>query len=125
MQCRAFSSWVTSNPDNAMKSEAYRVKRPWFLPFYCSPLPLFIFIWLLMLGSLRFEISDVSYPTFSLPVMVFTASLLSFSLGYYLIRLTFWKQVNLCEFASYQVDFTRLRRLNLVLVCAALAIIGY
>ena len=78
-----------------------------------------------MLGSLRFEISDVSYPNFSLPVLIFAASLLSFLLGYYLVRIICWKQVNSRASACYQIDITRLRRFNLLLACAALPLIVY
>jgi oligosaccharide repeat unit polymerase len=78
-----------------------------------------------MLGSLRFEISDVSYPDFSLPALIFAASLLSFLLGYYLIRIIYWKQIDARASACYQIDITRLRRFNLMLACAALPIIIY
>jgi oligosaccharide repeat unit polymerase len=108
-----------------MISNVFRIKRQSSLPFYCNPLLLFLFIWLIMLGSLWFKITEVSYPNFSLPVLIFAASFLSFLFGYYLVRTVYWRQVNMHAFAGYQIDISRLRRFNLVLACAALMLIAY
>lgn len=78
-----------------------------------------------MLASLRFEITDVSYPHFTLPVLIFVASLLSFLLGYRLVRIIYWRHVNSYNSACYQIDITRLRRFNLLLACATLPILIY
>ncbi|MDR3745857.1 MAG: O-antigen ligase [Acidobacteriaceae bacterium] len=108
-----------------MRSKVFQIRRRSSLPFYCNPVLLFIFVWLVMLTSLWFKITVVSYPNFSLPVLIFVASLLSFLLGYYLIRGLYRKHVNSCASACYQIEVTRLRRFNLILACAALPIIIY
>jgi oligosaccharide repeat unit polymerase len=109
----------------SMISPIFKIRPHSSLPFYCNPVILFIFVWLLMLGSLRFEITEVSYPDFSLPVLIFAASLFSFLLGYYIVRIILWKQINSCAFAKYQIDIIRLRRFNILLACAASALMAY
>src|SRR5882757_6182109 len=52
------------------------------LPFYCRPLALFFAIWGLMLGTLAFHITDVSYPAMDIPLTLFAVSSVAFLFGY-------------------------------------------
>ena len=105
-----------------MLSGIYKAKRQSDLPFYCNPALLFIVVWLVMLCSLGFQISDVSYPDFSLPLLVFAASLLSFLFGYCLARAIYWNREKLRPITYYRIDISRLRKFILFLASAASAV---
>jgi oligosaccharide repeat unit polymerase len=105
-----------------MLTRIYKAKRQSDLPFYCNPALLFIAVWLVMLCSLGFQISDVSYPEISLPLLVFAASLLSFLAGYCLTRAICWNRVESRPITCYQIDITRLRKFILFLACSASAV---
>jgi len=72
-----------------------------------------------MLASVRLQISYVTYPYFSLPLLLFLFSFLFFLLGHYFVRLicrlTEGSQSNSCN----EINISKLRRLNLYLSGAA------
>jgi oligosaccharide repeat unit polymerase len=93
------------------------------LLFYCRPLNLFVCIWLVMLASLRFQITYPSYPHFSLAVFIFALSLSSFVLGHFVVRLLHVKRASPRTPNRYQLDVAKLRRFIFRSTCAAVAII--
>ena len=104
-------------------SKVFDIRAQSSLPFYCNPLKLFIFTWLVMLVGFQFHISYVSYPHFSLALFLFVFSLFSFLAGHYFARL-------LCtvlarrspEWTHYQIDINKLRHFIFYLACAASAL---
>ncbi len=92
------------------------------LPFYCNPLKLFISVWVVMLASLEFHISDVTYPHTIVAYLLFLGSCISFLLSYMLVRFVCKRRQRQQMIRSYAIDGARLRRFNLILVCIACAI---
>jgi oligosaccharide repeat unit polymerase len=92
------------------------------LPFYCRPIPLFFAIWAMMLGALAFHITDVSYPTMGIPLVLFALSTVSFLAGYaltWLIRRTRQYDTG-TQPSSVELNLKRLRwctSIMLVLCC--------
>ncbi len=78
-----------------------------------------------MLASLRFEITNASYPDYSLPLEIFAGSFLSFLFGYVLIRTIGWKQIGSNKPIYYQIETRGLRRLLFWLATFACAIMIY
>jgi oligosaccharide repeat unit polymerase len=85
------------------------------LPFYCDPVKLFVAIWLVMLASMQFEISYVSYPHFSLAVILFLFSFLSFILGHYFVRLICKVNELPQENSRNEINIRKLRLFNFYL----------
>ena len=56
--------------------------------FRCSAIPLSIFVlnWSLMMVSLSFQVTYVSYPAMGMPILLFAMSLGSFLFGYFVTR---------------------------------------
>lgn len=77
-----------------------------------------------MLSSLWLQVSEVSYPHFSLPILIFGASLISFLLGYYPARIIS-KPAKPSKATCYRIDVTRLRRFNWLLTCGAVGLMTY
>jgi len=94
------------------------------LPFFCHPVKLFCFVWIVMLATLSIHVSESSYPTLGTPLGLFALSLLSMAAGYLLILL-----LNTGRIRSPQVhediplDIRRLRVLNLAFLLVALLIV--
>lgn len=78
-----------------------------------------------MLASVRFRITEVSYPDFSLPILICLASVVSFLIGYSVVRIICWNSTNSRVTNFYQIDISRLRKFNFVLACSALSIIAF
>jgi oligosaccharide repeat unit polymerase len=107
-----------------MPASRFEFRKAASLPFYCDPLKLFIAIWMVMLGSLEFHISDVTYPNMDIAFLLFLGSCISFLMGYVLVRLVYqrskWrKRLN----GGYEINITRLRRFIFILSCIASVII--
>ena len=41
------------------------------LPLFCNPLVIFVLNWMLMLVSLSFQVTYVTYPTMGMPILLF------------------------------------------------------
>jgi oligosaccharide repeat unit polymerase len=104
-------------------SRIFPIRQQSSLPFYCKPANLFIYTWLMMLASLWFQVSDVSYPHFSLAVFIFIVSAFSFLFGHYLARIVHKLRENRYTPTSYQIDIKKLRNFNFYLACASLPFI--
>ncbi len=95
------------------------------LPLFCNPMVIFVFNWVLMLLSLSFQITYVTYPAMGIPVLLFVLSLGSFVFGYLVVRTLLHRWPARSEALSYTLDVTRLWQINLILCGAALSIIGF
>lgn len=94
------------------------------LPFFCHPAKLFCFIWIVMLAALSLHVSDSSYPTFGIPLRLFTISLISMAAGYLLIVLVSSGRPRSFDLSkTIQLDVVRLRAVNLILAVSALVIV--
>ena len=95
------------------------------LPLFCNPLVIFLGNWVLMMVSLSLQITDVSYPTMGMPLLLFSISLGSFLFGYVVSRMLVhrWPASNVVP--SYSLDVTQLWQLNLLLCFMALMIIAF
>ena len=107
-----------------MLSAIFKIRERSALPFYCSPLWLFISVWLLMLASFQIRISYTSYPDLSLALIIFGCSLVSFLIGFVTVRSAYFA-VGYRPLGAkyYQIDITRLRRFHLAAFGTAIAII--
>jgi oligosaccharide repeat unit polymerase len=75
-----------------------------------------------MLAGFQFQISYVSYPYFSLAVLIFAASLISFLLGHHFVRLICRLTARSQHASGNTIDIKKLRRFTLCLLCAASAL---
>lgn len=92
------------------------------LPVYCHPVALFLAVWLLMLVCLSLRVSYVTYPGFGTPVLIFAVSTLAFLLGFSASTAVLPDEVP-GGTASYALDVTVLRRINLLLCFISILII--
>jgi oligosaccharide repeat unit polymerase len=95
------------------------------LPLFCNPLVIFLANWALMLLSLSFQITYVTYPKMGMPVLLFALSLGSFLFGYLVSRTLLHRWPTRSEALPYTIDVTRLWQANLVFCGGALLIIGF
>ncbi len=96
------------------------------LPLFCNPLIIFLLNWVLMLVSLSFQVTYVSYPAMEMPVLLFAISLGSFLFGYSVTRTVLlhrWPTHS--GSLGYTLNVTRLWQLNLLFCMASLLIIGF
>jgi oligosaccharide repeat unit polymerase len=107
-----------------MFSKIFKIRSSADLPFYCSPLRLFLAVWLLMLTCFQLRISYTSYPDLSLAFLVFAFSLISFLIGLISIRSAYFA-VGYSPMgpSHYKIDIRKLRRFHLATFGIALAII--
>ncbi len=95
------------------------------LPLYCSPVFIFAFNWVLMLSSLRVQVTYVTYPFMGIPLLLCGLSVGSFFLGQVVSRVIFHRDSDKERPLTYDLDVTRLWNLNLFLCCAALLFIVF
>ncbi|HMG87857.1 MAG TPA: O-antigen polymerase [Terracidiphilus sp.] len=95
------------------------------LPLFCNPLIIFLLNWVLMLVSLSFQITYVSYPVMGMPVLLFALSLGSFLFGYLVARTLLHRWPTRSEPLAYTLNVTRLWQINLLFCAASLLIIGF
>lgn len=93
------------------------------LPLFCDPLVIFLANWTLMMISLSFHVTYVTYPSAGLPTLLLGISVISFLLGYVVSRLLLQRWPAAQTGTSYTFDVTQLWQLNLLLCGAALLII--
>ncbi len=107
-----------------MFSKIFKIRSSADLPFYCSPLRLFLAVWLLMLTCFQLHISYTSYPDLSLALLVFACSLVSFLIGLISIRSAYFA-VGYSPIGPnhYKIDIKKLRRFHLAASGIAIAII--
>jgi oligosaccharide repeat unit polymerase len=104
-------------------SPVYQVRDHSQLPFYCKPFSLFVAVWLVMLAVFQLHISYTSYPEISLALILFAASLFSFALGFGTIRAAYLSLGHVPSGRlNYRINITKLRRLHLLLLGIAFAI---
>lgn len=95
------------------------------LPLFSNPLVIFVLNWVLMLVSLSFQITYVSYPTMGMPILLFLLSLGSFLFGYLVARTLLHRWPTRSEELPYTLDVTRLWQANLLFLGAAVLIIVF
>jgi oligosaccharide repeat unit polymerase len=95
------------------------------LPLFCNPLVIFVLNWALMMVSLSFQVTYVTYPTMGVPILLFALSLGSFLFGYLVARTLLHRWPTSSGALPYTVDVTRLWQANLLLCGAAILIIGF
>jgi oligosaccharide repeat unit polymerase len=95
------------------------------LPLFCNPMIIFIVNWILMLFSLSFQITYVTYPSSGIPVLLFVLSLGSFLLGYLVTRTLLHRWPTRTEPLTYTLDVTRLWQTNLLFCGASILIIVF
>src|SRR3569833_1812303 len=95
------------------------------LPLFCNPLVIFVGNWLLMMGSLSFQVTYVSYPHMGMPMLLFGISLGSFLFGYVASRMLLHRWATPSSVLSYSLDVTQLWQMNLILCGGALMIIVF
>jgi oligosaccharide repeat unit polymerase len=95
------------------------------LPLFCNPLVIFVANWVLMLVSLSFQITYVTYPNMGMPILLFALSLGSFLFGYLVSRTLLHRWPTQSESLTYTLDVTRLWQLNVLFCIASLAIMAF
>ena len=95
------------------------------LPHFCNPLVIFGANWMLMMVSLSFQVTYVTYPRIEMPLLLFGISLGSFLFGYIVSRMLLQRWPTSNAGPSYSLDLTQLWQLNLLLCGAALIIMIY
>ncbi len=95
------------------------------LPLFCNPLIIFLMNWVLMLASLSFQITYVSYPAMGMPLLLFGLSLGSFLFGYLVSRTLLHRWPTHSEPLAYTLNLTRLWQINLLFCLASLLIIAF
>lgn len=95
------------------------------LPWFCNPLIIFMLNWVLMLVTLSFQITYVSYPTMGMPALLFVLSLGSFLFGYLVSRTLLHRWPTRSEPLVYTLDVTRVWRVNLLFCAASLLLIAF
>ena len=93
------------------------------LPLYCNPLVIFLLNWVLMLVTLSFQITYVSYPAAGMPILLFVLSLGSFVFGYVVARTLLHRWPTRAQPLLYTINVTRLWQMNLLFCCGAFLII--
>lgn len=94
------------------------------LPFYCHPISLFVIVWLMMLLALACRISYDSYPEMGLPIFIFVLSFGALLAGYGIIRFLFPAETEHDDVAEYALNVPRLRKLNMLFLFVAIAIMA-
>jgi len=95
------------------------------LPLFCNPLVIFVLNWVLMLVSLSFQITYVTYPTMGIPILLCVLSLGSFLFGYMVSRTLLHRWPTRSEPLTYRLDLTQLWQTNLLFCGAAILIIVF
>ena len=95
------------------------------LPFYCDPLKLFMLIWMVMLVSLSFHLTYVTYQSMGIPLLIFAVSAFSMFLGYFVAIAILRRFPKPQEAISYTINVVRVRRINLILCLICLLIIAF
>jgi oligosaccharide repeat unit polymerase len=93
-----------------------------YLPFFCNPVVLFLLNWIVMLVTLSFQVTYVTYPYFGIPLILCAVSITSFLFGYLVARTTLNVSPHGNDALTYTLDVTMLWRLNLALCGASLLI---
>jgi hypothetical protein len=108
-----------------MISRIFQIRESSELPFYCSPMKLFLVVWFMMLGAFELHISYTSYPEISTALLLFIVSLCSFLLGYATVRFAY-SAIGRLPYGptAYQIDLTRLRRFQAACFTVAVAILA-
>jgi hypothetical protein len=93
------------------------------LPLFCNPLVIFVLNWALMVLTLSFQVTYVTYPTMGIPTLLFALSLGSFLFGYLASRTLLRRWPTASEPLPYTLDVTRLWQCNLLFCGGAILII--
>ncbi|HEY1577926.1 MAG TPA: O-antigen polymerase [Terracidiphilus sp.] len=93
------------------------------IPFFCNPLVIFLANWALMLVSLSFQVTYVTYPGLGMPLLLLGLSVGSFLFGYIVSRMLLHRWPAQPDAPFFTLDVTQLWQLNLLLCVGSLAII--
>ena len=95
------------------------------LPLFCNPLVIFVLNWALMVLTLSFQVTYVTYPTMGIPILLFVLSLGSFLFGYMVSRTLLHRWPTTSAALPYTLDLTRLWQANLLFCGGAILIIVF
>jgi oligosaccharide repeat unit polymerase len=95
------------------------------IPAFCNPLLIFLMNWTLMLVTLSFQVTYVSYPNAGIPALLLAISAGSFLFGYIVSRVLLHRWPAAANPRSYTLDVTELWQLNLVFCAASLMIMVF
>lgn len=95
------------------------------VPAFCNPLVIFLANWMLMLFSLSFQITYVTYPSAGLPVLLSGISVASFLFGYLVSRMLLHRWPTPSDSPAFTLDVTQLWQLNLVFCAASVVIVVF
>jgi oligosaccharide repeat unit polymerase len=95
------------------------------LPLFCNPVVIFVLNWALMLVTLSFQVTYVTYPTMGIPILLFGLSLGSFLFSYLVSRTLLRRWPTASESLPYTLDVTRLWQANLLFCGGAVLIIVF
>jgi oligosaccharide repeat unit polymerase len=115
---------VQDQPDAHCRVQGY-ARQQSDLPFYCDPLKLFLLIWVVMLVSLSFHLTYVTYPSMGIPLLIFAVSIFSLLLGYSVSIAIMRRFSKPRESRSYAINIVRVRRINMALCMICLLIIAF
>lgn len=105
-------------------SEAMLYRGKSDLPIFCRPIPLFIAMWIIMLGSLQMHVTDFAYPDISLAVGLFALSLASLLVGCLVTRLVLSYDTRPFHWnEAYRIDLKLLRRAEWCLTAIIMIIV--
>lgn len=93
------------------------------IPFFCNPLVIFLANWALMLASLSFQITYVTYPKLGMPLLLLGLSVGSFLFGYIVSRMLLHRWSTQHDTPFFTLDATRMWQFNLLLCSASMMII--
>jgi hypothetical protein len=107
-----------------MISRVFQIRESSQLPFYCSPIWLFVAVWFLMLAALELQISYTTYPEIAPALLLCLSSLFFFLLGYATVHFAY-SAIGRPPYGptTYFIDSTRLRRFQTVCLAITFAIL--
>lgn len=115
-------AYTAAAPRHVFLHSVFRPQRE--LPIFCNPIALFFAVWILMLVCLSFHISYVIYPGLATPLLIFAVSAGSLLLGFFACTAILDRDRHQDESASFLLDVTTLRRMNLLFCALTLPIIA-
>lgn len=104
-----------------MISRIFKIRESSELPFYCSPIPLFLAVWFLMLAALELHISYTTYPEIIPALLLCLSSIFFFLLGYATVHFAY-SSMGCPPYGptTYWIDPKRFRRFQTI--CFAITI---
>jgi hypothetical protein len=105
-------------------SGVFQIRDASQLPFYCSPIRLFLAVWFLMLAALELHISYTTYPEITPALRLCLSSLSFFLLGYATVHFAY-SAIGRAPNGptTYRIDSARLRRFQTICLVITFGIV--